>query len=71
MSALQYMVSVDGKDAPTRVHETIADARNHAERLAKLPENMNSVIRVLMVVAILRTSGTYTTASYWDQGIKP
>jgi len=71
MRALEYMVSVDGKDAPTRVHETIGQARDHAERLAKLPENMNSVIRVVMVVCILRTTGTYSTASYWDEGAQP
>ena len=71
MTTLQYMVSVDGKDAPTRIHETIGQARDHAERLAKLPDHMNSVIRVVMVVCVLRTTGTYTTASYWDDGMKP
>lgn len=68
MSALQYMVSVDGKDAPSRIHNTIGEARDHAERLAKLPDNINSVIRVLMVVSTLRTTGTYTTQSYWQEG---
>jgi hypothetical protein len=65
------MVSVDGKDAPSRIHGTIGEARDHAERLAKLPENMNSVIRVVMVVCILRTTGNYSVSSYWDEGAQP
>jgi hypothetical protein len=68
MSALHYMVSIDGATTPNKIHDTVSAARDEAERLSNMPEHMNSVIRVLMVVCTLRSTATFTKTSYWEEG---
>lgn len=45
-----YMVSVDGNTAPRRVHATIEDAKQEAERLSKTQNG--KTIRVMLLVGV-------------------
>lgn len=45
-----YMVSVDGNTAPKRVHATIEDAKQEAERLSKTQNG--KTIRVMLLVGV-------------------
>ena len=49
----EYMVSVDGKTAPCKVHADFAEAAHEAERLAAMPNNRGATIRVLKVMDVL------------------
>ena len=53
-SRSEYMVSVDGRSAPSKTHANCPEAMVEAERLAKQPGNSGAVIRVLQVVKVLR-----------------
>lgn len=50
---MSYMVSVDGMCAPSKVHETIEDAKAEAERLAAQSKNRYAIIRLLELKASL------------------
>jgi hypothetical protein len=52
-----YMVSVDGNTAPRKVHETIDDAKQEAERLSK--SQNGKIIRVMMLVGVYEPSHTW------------
>lgn len=52
-SPSEYMVSVDGKSAPCKVHATYAEAVAEADRLSLQPGNRGVTIRVLQVVGVL------------------
>lgn len=54
----QYMVAVDGMEAPIMVHSTIEAAKKEAERLVKT--GVTSNVRILMVV------GVYKTKHEWE-----
>jgi len=45
-----YMVSVDGNTAPKRVHATIEDAKQEAERISKAQNG--KIIRVMLLVGV-------------------
>lgn len=47
-----FMVSVDGRSAPSKTHPSCAEAMVEAERLAL--QNRGAVIRVLQVVRTLK-----------------
>lgn len=49
----EYMVSVDGKSAPSKVHSEYTEAVAEAQRLSMQPGNRGAVIRVLQVVGVL------------------
>lgn len=44
-----YMVSVDGREAPSVIHQTLADATKEAIRLSGLMENRSRCVRVLQL----------------------
>lgn len=56
-----YLISVDGKSAPTHEHPAFSVAVAEANRLASLPENKHAQIRILKQVAKLvpQTSHLY------------
>ena len=53
MQAQKYLVSVDGRAAPTKEHDDINEALAEAERLASQPSNSKQIVRVLAQVAAL------------------
>lgn len=59
----EYMVSVDGKSAPCKVHETFAEAEAEAERLALMPGNRGATIRLLKVFGVLEPAHRWRTIS--------
>ena len=59
----EYMVSVDGKSAPCKVHETYAEAAEEAERLAAMPCNRGATIRLLKVFGVLEPAHRWRTIS--------
>lgn len=52
-SRSEFMVSVDGKSAPCKVHATYAEAAAEADRLALQPGNRGATIRVMQVIGVL------------------
>ncbi len=53
MSKTEYMVSVDGKSAPCKVHTERQEAFQEATRLSQMPNNRGATIRVLEVISVL------------------
>lgn len=53
MQTQKYLVSVDGRGAPTVEHNDINAALAEAERLASQPANAKQTVRVLAQVAVL------------------
>ena len=56
----RYMVSVDGRTAPTKEHDTVESAIAEAQRVAMQPANLSRTVRVLQVVATLPPVGQRT-----------
>ena len=52
-----YMVSVDGAAAPEKVHASLEDAKQEAERISK--SQNGKTIRVLLLVGIYEPSHTW------------
>jgi hypothetical protein len=50
---IEYMVSVDGKSAPCKVHTERDEAVLEAERIAAMPGNRGATVRLLAVVGVL------------------
>ena len=53
----RYMVSVDGRGAPTQEHGTVEIAIAEAQRVGAQPANVSLTVRVLQVVATLPPVG--------------
>jgi hypothetical protein len=51
---MSYMVSVEGRQAPKKIHQLYEDAQMEAKRLSEKPDNRNRAIYVLKVVSILK-----------------
>lgn len=51
---IEYMVSVDGKSAPSKVHTERDEAVLEAERIAAMPGNRGATVRLLAVVGVLQ-----------------
>ena len=64
---MSYMVSVEGGQAPTVIHQTYASAQQEAERLAQQPRNNQRTIHVLKLVSTLRP----TTIHRWEHRAAP
>ena len=56
---MSYMVSVEGGQAPTVIHQTYASAQQEAERLAQQPRNIQRTIHVLKLVSSLKPVTTH------------
>jgi hypothetical protein len=52
-----YMVSVDGNTAPKKVHASLEDAKQEAERISKAQNG--KTIRVLLLVGVYEPSHTW------------
>lgn len=55
----QYLVSVCGANAPSKLHGTLPDAKAEAERLSLDPRNRDRQIYVVALVAVLKPSTTH------------
>lgn len=68
----EYMVSVDGKSAPCKVHATYAEAAAEAERLSLQPGNRGATIRLLAVVGVLEPTHVWRSKQITgEQNRKP
>lgn len=56
---MSYMVSVEGCQAPKKIHQLYEDAQTEAKRLSEQPENRNRTIYVLKVVTKLKPVSTH------------
>lgn len=48
---MSYMVFVEGKQAPTREHQLLVEAKEEAVRLASQPDNNMRKVYVIQVIA--------------------
>jgi len=48
---MSYMVFVEGKQAPTREHQLLVEAKEEAVRLASQPDNKMKKVYVIQVIA--------------------
>lgn len=55
----RFMVSVCGSSAPSKIHESLDDAKAEAERLATQHNNRDRVIHVVEIVASLLPRTTH------------
>ena len=58
MSA-QYMVSVCGSNAPSKVHDELCDAKGEALRLSMLAQNKDRTIHVVQICATLEPRSSH------------
>jgi hypothetical protein len=56
---MSYMVSVEGAQAPCKIHTTYQSAQMEAERLAQQHGNRNATIHVLKLVSSLKPVTTH------------
>ncbi len=54
---IMYMVSVDGREAPSTIHPNQAEAVKEAIRLSRMPNNRDRCVRVLRLI------GSYVPSS--------
>ena len=59
----KYMVSVVGKQAPSRIHVDLESAKTEAERLSKQAQNRDCTIYVVEIKATLKPVKTHI----WEQ----
>ena len=63
MSNQKYMVSVCGSQAPSKIHNSLDEAKTEAERLASQHQNRDRTIHVVEIVATLSPR----TSHVWEQ----